>query len=63
MLHQVRYVSVLADGGLIALSNYRVVLRQCGRYHHLPLGVMDTVVVTSDTAGLLLQCKDANSYW
>uniref|UniRef100_A0A6A7FTA9 phosphatidylinositol-3,5-bisphosphate 3-phosphatase n=1 Tax=Hirondellea gigas TaxID=1518452 RepID=A0A6A7FTA9_9CRUS len=59
---EVRYVSTLPEHGLLAMSNYRIILQKQGRLHHVPLGLLDSIIMSNDNLSLQAMCKDAKSY-
>ncbi|XP_059490567.1 myotubularin-related protein 3 isoform X2 [Neocloeon triangulifer] len=56
----IEHLSRVSDGGLLALSNYRVFLQNEGCSYNIPLTVIDVVEVR-DLFYLHILCKDAQS--
>lgn len=55
------FITTLPEHGLLALSDYRVMVQQRGKLFNITLGNLDAITVV-DEVSLLAMCKDGKSY-
>lgn len=56
----VKNIGETTDGGVLALTNYRIFVLRRKQEKSVPLGLIDTVQ-SRDLFHLIINCKDANT--